>query len=511
MTATVGSLLNTQEPRVQEILSKQIDYLMPGVDPIFRSMIVSSQGVVPASEIGRDMHIIKIFQEGLTGVIEQGALTNNFALYGDDTDTFGTKLHQQNIVQTFPDPTYGMNQTPYQLAIPLRSMLMNIMFTLGELTAEALPATIGEIVAPKMKNFAQHITFQFANYMYVNQNDFYKLGTISSLATAGAGPYYWTFSPSEQVADRFATGMQVDVYDSTGATRRNETGGGAREVLVVDYVDELSNEVRLVSDANTTGTIVDTDIVTFAQTKASGSFSSFAGLNSWIKGGSGSNDNYLLGADRITGKEIDVTTHPCHKSFTWNASGAALTEHQFRKICRRIHAAKWKYGYEIDTWIASDGVWLEYEATKIGREYIDRTGRLSNIMNEGSQGDKDFGGFKFTFDGKTYTGYTSMFVEDGALYGHKLGGNNWKRIVPPTIRGTKPFSQEETGYPVEFVAGSLTGGASNSLPIYSSSGSTTLVTEAVQMPAWVRMQLAPDQPCGAKITNLKTARLYSDN
>lgn len=55
---------------------------------------------------------------------------------------------------------------------------------------------------------------------------------------------------------------------------------------------------------------------------------------------------------------------------------------------------------------------MAYEATKIGREILDRTGRLSSLTTEGSNE-----GFQFAFDGRTYTGYTSNYVEDGSVYG----------------------------------------------------------------------------------------------
>jgi len=173
---------------------------------------------------------------------------------------------------------------------------------------------------------------------------------------------------------------------------------------------------------------------------------------------------------------------------------------------RRFHAAKNKYGQYIDCLIASDGVWLNYESTKIGREILDRTGRLSSVTNEGSDQ-----GFQFTFDGRGYTGYTSTYVEDNTVYGIRKGGNNWKRYVPPAASGTSSFAQADAGVPFEFIAGALTGTGSNKLPIYNSSGSTTLVTEGVQMPGQMRMQLVPDQPAGMKLTGVTQDKIFSDN
>jgi hypothetical protein len=211
-----------------------------------------------------------------------------------------------------------------------------------------------------------------------------------------------------------------------------------------------------------------------------------------------------LGDDRDTENVIDCSTTPEFKSFTKGSVGV-LTEHKLRQYLRRFHAAKNKYGQYIDCLIASDGVWLNYESTKIGREILDRTGKLSSVTNEGSNE-----GFKFTFDGRSYTGYTSTYVEDNTVYGVRKGGNNWKKYIPPSVTGTSKFAKAGNA-PFEFIAGALTGTGSNKLPIYDSSGSQTLVTEGVQMPGQMRMQLVPDQPAGLKLTGVTQDKLYSDN
>ena len=158
----------------------------------------------------------------------------------------------------------------------------------------------------------------------------------------------------------------------------------------------------------------------------------------------------------------------------------------------------------IDCLIASDGVWLNYEAQKIGQYMLDRTNRLSSLTNEGSQE-----GFKFTFDGRTYTGYTSNYIEDGTVYGIRKGGQNWKKYVPPSPKGTQKFDKAEGFIPFEFVGPAL-GYADVKVPIQKVSGNSTLVTEGMQMPGMLRMQLVPDQPAGMKLTNVSTDRQYGE-
>jgi hypothetical protein len=48
------------------------------------------------------------------------------------------------------------------------------------------------------------------------------------------------------------------------------------------------------------------------------------------------------------------------------------------------------------------------------------------------------------------------------------------------------------------------------VPIQRVSGNSTLVTEGMQMPGMLRMQLVPDQPAGLKLTGVTTDRQYGE-
>ena len=67
--ATSGSLFDRHQGQIEEIINKNVDTILPSLDPAWRDTIVSSQGVGPASAIGRDMKILKLYRGGLTGVI----------------------------------------------------------------------------------------------------------------------------------------------------------------------------------------------------------------------------------------------------------------------------------------------------------------------------------------------------------------------------------------------------------------------------------------------------------
>ena len=141
MAATSGSIFSTRSDQIEEVINNNIDIILPGLDPVWQDTITSAQNVGPADAIGRDMEIIRLFQTGMTGVLEQNQPHGDWALFGDAGDiAFGPRLHTQGLINSFPDPTEGANQTPYNLGIPMRAQLANIMFTLGELQAEATPA-----------------------------------------------------------------------------------------------------------------------------------------------------------------------------------------------------------------------------------------------------------------------------------------------------------------------------------------------------------------------------------
>jgi hypothetical protein len=545
--ATAGSLFDKQSDRIQEVLNKNIEMFLPALDPAWRDTFVTSQGVGPASMIGRDLKILKIYMGSMAGVLDMADASSNFVLYGDKTVTdIGAKLQQQTSTNTWPDATDGVMARPYRLGVGMKAMVSNLYMSLGEMTAEATPSFIGEVIGPKLEGHARLMAHTLCNYWYIAENSSYQLGTISfdnSTALASATASYatdfftatsptWTafsgtsaigsiralrFTATEKNIDRYAVGMRIDIFTSAATPIRiNDSQSSAanqnnttRISAWVVAVDEVLNRVTVAFGASITITPAasNTIYVYYANSRklntatantASGGGYGFAGINSWLK-----NSGNLLGGDYDSANNIDVDVHPEFKSF-FKTSVGTLTEHKMRQYLRGFHRAKEKYGQYIDTLIASDGVWLNYEAQKIGQYMLDRTNRLSSLTNEGSQE-----GFKFSFDGRTYSGYTSNYIEDGTVYGIRKGGSNWKKYVPPSPKGTQKFDKAEGFIPFEFVGPSL-GYADVKVPIQRVSGNSTLVTEGMQMPGMLRMQLVPDQPAGLKLTGVTTDRQYGE-
>ena len=514
--ATTGQLFDKESTRIEEVLSKQIDTILPTMDPIWRDTVVSSQGVGSVSEFSKDFEVNKLYRTGMTGVIEQGDTVDDFFLYGDaDATEMGSRLRRNSATKFFPDPMDGPKQKTFRLTVAMRAMYTNLSLTLGEMQMDATPAVVDSVISPILQGFAQNLSHTLCNYWYLSQNDSYRLGTVGSIATGhttltGSGGPTDTggsiksirINTQEGAYDRFFTGQRVDIYN--GGVRLNDNGSGTYYPAYVASVDDLKGEVVIViPSGGLSADIAENHIIYYANSgetrdsTSAAAFTGIAGVNSWLK-----NTGNLLGDEAHGTSAIDVDEHPEFKSFFKSGVGV-LTEHKLRQYLRRFHAAKAKLGQTIDSLVASDGVWLSYEAQKIGQYQIDRTGNLSNMNNQGSAE-----GFAFTFEGRTYKGNTSQYVEDGSVYGVKTSGNNWKRYVPPDYSGLQNMGEAPSHVPFRFVVPALTGGSSVKFPYLKSNGQQ--MTEAVQMPGMLRMQLIPDQPAGMKLTGVTTDTVYGD-
>ena len=537
--ATTGSIFDRQSNRIQEVLNKSLKVFLAGLDPVWRDSVVTSQGVGNSGDLGRDLKITKLFMGSLTGVIDPGRAYNEQDLYGDTTTALGSLMHTQNVNQAYPSPREGPNATAYRLAIPMKSLVTNLMITLGEKQADATPALIDQVVAPKLTAFARNMAHTLCNYWYLSQNNSYRLCTMSNVVcTSATGQSRIAFNPANFETHRFTRGQRVDILHTNGQRSNDSVAAGnrtSRHNLIVENVDPLQNKVTLIcsnnslfaalgvgggmldnagaaigtSDATVATALNGTQIV-YANTNITGAnagsntFVGIAGINSWLKNGNETNTNgtKLLGNEADSTDFIDVNDRPEFKSFKYDVAGV-LTEYNLKRYLQRVHSAFEPLGHNIDTLIASEGVWTAYESQKIGQYRIDRTNKVASITNEGQTE-----GFTFNFEGHNYKGYTSRYVEGGTMYGIKLGGKNWKKYVPPSPAGLSKMSQADAYVPFEFVAGAITGTSTNQLPMFHINGSDNLVTQASQMPGRIRLQLVPDQVNGMKLVGITEDRLY---
>lgn len=210
--ATTGSIFDRQSNRIQEVLNKSMRVFLAGLDPVWRENVVTSQGIGNSGDLGRDLKITKLFMGSLTGVIEAGQGFGDKDLYGDLTNALGASMHVQQANQAYPSPLEGPNATAYRLAIPMRSLVTNLMITLGEKQADATPALIDQVIAPKLTAFARNMAHTLCNYWYLSQNESYKLCTATNFSTSVAvgNAFRFSFEPSNYAVHRFSRGQRID-------------------------------------------------------------------------------------------------------------------------------------------------------------------------------------------------------------------------------------------------------------------------------------------------------------
>lgn len=533
MAPTAGQIYSDHSASIEEKLNRSVGVFLPQVDPFYRKVWDGKLGEGNTSDIGRDMKVIKTFVGTFAGVIDQGAASGDFTLYGDgngSADLLGKTAQQRirfnNPTNPWPDPADGPNAQPVQMAFGMRSAYTSIGITLGEMQAEAHPSYIVDVINPKMMGFARNMAHTIASCLYLSQNDNYRLVTLSSgtwsLVDSNTA---LQIVPDNLATDRFAVGMRLNIVnasDGNSALHVNTTGG-AVSTMIVTMVDELTNTVQLRHRTNSalngtttfTEALANGDYLVLPGSRAgANSFRLFSGLNSWIKTGdttvANNGDTRLLGAEADSSRYLDVNEWTEFKSLKKNLQGQVLTEHYLKRVLRLWHNAKAKHNQTIDMLLWADGIDLAMQQQMIGRETIDRTSRLGSMRHLGQDNGEGPGvGMKFVFDGRSYEAWTSRHVESGAVYGTKVGNRNWKQYAPPPPKGVE--KSDKLSFAPFYFVGKALGSSSNIMPYYSTSGNTSLPLEMVQMPGMIRMNVCPDQPAGMKLENVAEQRLWADN
>lgn len=550
MAPPTGSLFDTHRQSIEEVLGKQVSVFLASIDPIWNDLIINSTGVSPVDELGRDYNIHHTYMNAVGGVFESGAPRNDFALYGDPNNTaYGSKLYASGTpTGVWPDASEDPGSLRYRLSIPMRSILTQMRLEMAELRAEATPAFIGNIIAPRMKAWSLNLARYICRSWYVSQATNYRLAALGS--SSGTDAYVRdntaktvVFYPSNKAIMRFAVGDRVDIIRTIANSgtdyfvRINDTNLTATPVYTdaagqltttrvkcfVSKVAPFKNQVTLQFDPATTvptTTMLSTDAYIVPANSVLGgvsngsSFKDIAGLSSWMKFGTGVNatdtptlnpDNFLLGAEAVGSADIgwiNVNTHPEFASFLKSVSGV-LTEHRLNTYLDRTTQAMDPVGEYLDTLVTTTGVIRAAMLQKEGRAILDRTGRTSSLANEGEDGS----GFTHHHNGRAYKIHVSDWQNYGQLDGYRRT-NNWVRAVPPRLARAATMQGVNPAIPLELAAPVLTGTSSSIFPVLTSTGK---LTQMSQMPGQVAMQIYPkSQVRGLRLTNLTEERVYSD-
>lgn len=477
-----ADLLKILEPRLPVLINSMLTQFAPGIDPLYQRIASSSN--VESSGFGRDLVVRKTFQGGVTGNVEMAQsddwMFGQGAAFGAANKSW---TYQGVTPDTYPDPLVGGRPKSYTMTIPLNAMNANVSFNLDEFRADNLPATIGEVIKPILTGFVQNILRKHCNMFYTTDStDFAISGVETDISDGEHTDAVWVFAPNAP-SNRYAVGELVDVYD--GSTLCNSTDGTAatRITCIVDAVDHLYGQNGKVTLQLVSGTwyvtthpgssTVSNLKIVYRKNKAL----AFAGIESWLK-----TSGYLMGS---SGTGIDVDDHPEFKSLGYTGSGA-LTEQTLRLLVTRFKTAFSQYGFRINDFIMTPGMFNAYAATKVGRETINRNGPLS-LTGEGTKEN-----LVFVHDGDTYRFNLSDWSAYGKLYG--INSTAWKRYVPPNkgAHGASPdMGLQGASMPAfsefEFV-GKAIGYPSNLIPYIPAGGG---VTKFLQAPGEARMQWCP--------------------
>lgn len=500
-----GSVFEVLDDRLPELINKMMTAYLPGEDPLWMAQ-ATSQGVESAG-IGRQLYVRKNFHGSLTGEVIFDD-SDSAILFGDAATSVGTNMYLNASESfTYPDGSGGANPAPHQMVIPLKSMKAALKMTLAEMRLDAMPDTIGEVVAPKLLGFVRNICRAHCNAFWTTDTTRYSIDTIVSARAVTTGNGYsandtGAYELTVNRPDRFYTGQQVDIVDpdTTPANDdlRNSTSYGTSTYAAQEanrvrcYVDRVFEHkgkivIKLQSGAWGAGGIntpTAADAIVLAQSKGK----AYSGLSTWIKG---DDDDSIYG--------VDLGLHPQHQSILKTESGS-LTEQMLRRYVTLYNTSKNKYGFMIDTFVTTPGVFNAYAANKIGEQRIMRGGSSLNLNSEGTAE-----GMTFVHDGKTYNFKFSNWCDTGALYGLKLGGGNFKRYVPPSTAGIGRMGDVPSFAEVEFVAKSL-GFPTIWVPALSSNR----LTQAIYAPCDSRMEVVPEQFASLKISGLTEDTILAD-
>lgn len=457
------------------------------LDPIYPMIARSSTNVVRNRGIGRGWNVLKTWVAGLAGGAKFTSPvggnvvsgTNNFTMY-DTPQSF-------QAVDEVSAPAF------IQTTVQLVEHRGNFYLPHQILRADRLNASIGSVVAQNLKGVGDLLAQQEASLFYSTDTTSYALADMGDVSvnvtnkTADTAAINIDLSGTDASGriHRFRAGMLVDLYDSTGATKRN-----TNFYVAVDNVDPLTDTLTLrrvdggeLQDTTVLGGgvtyngAVDNDIIVIKDSVGVAPNS----LESWIAVADGS----FFG--------ITINDHSQFKSYVPSAINAALTESTLNRHFAKFYEAF--PGKKLDAAITTTGVLIGFidnldtynaaVADQPGRFRYDRQGRALEV-------DAGWESFRYRFASRPCEIYTSTYCNSGTFYAGKLKNGGITRYVPPSIPGAKVDAR--FGTEVEFIA--PIGGSGGYQGIFKhahgGSGATTDFLEAPFVRQWNCMPTQPN-------------------
>jgi hypothetical protein len=450
------------------------------LDPVYPMIRRSSMNVVRNRGIGRGWQVLKTWVTGVAG----GA--KFMSAQGGNTLSGPLGFNMYDTPQSFQAVDEVTAPAFVQTNVTLIEHRGNFYLPHQILRADRLNASIGSVVAQNLKGVADLLAQQEAAIFYSSSSSTGELADIGDSSANVANKTSPAADTAVMIVDlsgtnasgrvhRFRPGMMVDLYDSTGTTKRN-----VGYYLVIDNVDPLDNKIHIrrvdggTFQTSTTlgggvtyaGAGGDNDIIVIKDSVNQ----TPKGLESWIA--DGSTVTSFFG--------IDVRNYSQFRSYVPSALNAALTENLLNR-----HFAKFFEsfpGQKIDTMLTTMGVLIGFidnldtystaVASQPGRFRYDRNGMPLTV-------EAGWEAFRYRFASRSVEIFTSTYAANGTAYAGKIRGGGLTRYVPPPIPGAKVDSR--FGTEVEFVA--PIGGTGGMQGIFKHAhGTTGATTDFVEAP-----------------------------
>jgi hypothetical protein len=476
------TLINSISEEIEERLTPGIRDSLPRLDPFTRYLYSTAMGVERGTNLGRDWKVLHTLTEGMSGVFEWRDAG------GTQPQQFTGTAHfvAPGAPEGYPGLDESVNPGLVRKTISLVKGTGNLFIPHEFLRADQSDAAIGKAVARIIRGAATNIAMADIHSLYA-MDSFKSIGTVGAVSYGDSNTTATIVVKYNSVrALRGALG--VDIYDSTGATRRNE---GLK--LFVDNVRFIPDEadagygainVRARDNSVLNGLgIVAGDIIVRA--------------NSISKGPLGP-EQWLVTTGTVFG--IDVAEYEQFKSIVDTSVGGTFTEKVWNKYAGRFKKACGREHFP-DTWVTSDGVMNAHVNNSDGLSRFDRTGRLFDIKVGYEFGETPFiyGGMKCRLITSDFMPTLSLMTSGnetcgGRMWGMKTRERNLVRYLPPRLPGAA--SDARFGREVEFTCPLM-----NSIftPMHTSDGRISNYQEA-PLDRWIA--IAPEWMPGVLLGGL---------
>jgi len=489
------ALITTLESMIEADLGKMVYEMLPTVevDPIFKGMLLTSEGVAKFSDLSQGFVVRKVLSSGMSGqfrwdAVDEDTMTNLTAATPARSHTLATRLPDSR----YPSATNLPTPAIIQVSVPLTVGRGTIAFPSEYLRLDKLSASLARYTELMMKGMAKNIALTQANSFFAPASGELALVNVVTSNKDGNVTEELVCTVDTGRIFQFEDGMLLDFYTNSAGTwtQKNLNGAGTAVRGVVDGVDWMNGYLRVIFDEPLASAVAADDSIILADTYVDAT-TDYArkgplGINDMLKAASTA-DQYVMSPNNSSSYGFNLNKYPKFGSYL-EAIGGVLDEITLNKIIGKFFEAT---GITLDTLVTTRGVINKYSENPLlygGRQVWQRQGQALQFTS--GRGEVDV-----AYEGQEWTLQASRFVAPGTLYGFKKNGN-FEIVVPPRL--PKAGSKEtEFGPPIEFVGPSL-GYASNFIPVLSSSTHT----EMVQAPFRTYYQVICETPQGIKLTTI---------